>query len=1111
MSDTIGTYSFLPWLRQGLANQIESADHDALVKLRAAVTVALEVKGSGGGAGDVTKTVSKKIGLYGPGDVIGIERRAIIKSEPRDWITNFEPNYFPYVDFYDEDFPWRYTPAAPAGHRLRPWIALIVLEEGEFKDGGSVQGRPLPYVVIDQVDSAFPPADELWAWAHVHVNRNIAGDQADRHAPSKESVIAGLESLLAVDPDLAYARLLCPRKLKPNVGYHAFLMPTFDTGRLAGLGIDPGGAAHATASAWGDGRTAPTDFPYYHRWTFRTGARGDFEYLVRLLKPAVADAGVGRRDIDVQDPGSNIHGITDPELTGILKLGGALLAPLSDEAEAALAKYENWATPYPQPFQSELAAFVNLADDYRSKAAAAAHQATTLDPAIRDDPDPLITPPLYGRWHALTPRLLTAVDGSAVSFSDNWVHELNLDPRWRSAAGFGTEVVQQNQEQYMEAAWRQIGDVLEGNRRIRWGQFALRTMASLHTKHLTAMVADRPAKALLLMTPVQRRVLSGDTTVFHQVRQSPLTPAVTSAALRRMTRPRGRLEKRLGFTAAQPAERLAERVNAGEVTAAPPVKLSDSVPTLDDIADAVTPKDAPAILIDLLKRFPWLPWAVLLLLLLVVLVLLMAVGFSWVGGGLAVAVVGAGVAAYLYLARLKRRLDGAEALRGDNQTPESVDALPGSADFSLTTEIDPRGLTAASPPGAVTLGGSDNETARRFKSALKDAHVLLQAARAAGRPKPVIPLTFAAIIADTLKGLDPAVTVPRRTWAAVTIPPHIRDLIGESFVEAMTYPELDTPMYEPLVKRSTELFVPNLHLIPQNSITLLQTNQRFIEAYMVGLNHEFARELLWREYPTDQRGSYFRQFWDVRSFLDGTGDSAAEQKARREKLKDIPELHRWPRASKLGEHDHREAGRENEEELVLVIRGELLKKYPTAVIYARRARWQMKSDGVTPDKAKERVFDETVPVKTPLYEAKVDPDIYFFGFDLTETEARGDDTVNDKPGWFFVIEERPGEVRFGFDLERDPADKIWVWNDLTWGDVAPGIADGDFLKLATTPVVALQTGSLPTTEVEKTVQRDEDRHIPQWHGNLGAAELAYILYQAPVQMGVHASEMLPET
>ena len=63
-------------------------------------------------------------------------------------------------------------------------------------------------------------------------------------------------------------------------------------------------------------------------------------------------------------------------------------------------------------------------------------------------------------------------------------------------------------------------------------------------------------------------------------------------------------------------------------------------------------------------------------------------------------------------------------------------------------------------------------------------------------------------------------------------------------------------MYEPLAEISPELFLPNLNLIEQNTITLLETNQAFIEAYMVGLNHEFARELLWREYPTDQRGSH---------------------------------------------------------------------------------------------------------------------------------------------------------------------------------------------------------------------------------------------------------------
>ena len=51
---------------------------------------------------------------------------------------------------------------------------------------------------------------------------------------------------------------------------------------------------------------------------------------------------------------------------------------------------------------------------------------------------------------------------------------------------------------------------------------------------------------------------------------------------------------------------------------------------------------------------------------------------------------------------------------------------------------------------------------------------------------------------------------------------------------------------------------------------------------------------------------------------------------------------RWAKASKLGDHDNREEGGANEEELVLVIRGELLKRYPTAVIYAHRACWQRK-------------------------------------------------------------------------------------------------------------------------------------------------------------------------
>ena len=43
--------------------------------------------------------------LYGPGDIIGIDAGLIVRTEPRHWITNFETNYLPFVEFYDEDFP----------------------------------------------------------------------------------------------------------------------------------------------------------------------------------------------------------------------------------------------------------------------------------------------------------------------------------------------------------------------------------------------------------------------------------------------------------------------------------------------------------------------------------------------------------------------------------------------------------------------------------------------------------------------------------------------------------------------------------------------------------------------------------------------------------------------------------------------------------------------------------------------------------------------------------------------------------------------------------------------------------------------------------------------
>jgi hypothetical protein len=255
-----------------------------------------------------------------------------------------------------------------------------------------------------------------------------------------------------------------------------------------------------------------------------------------------------------------------------------------------------------------------------------------------------------------------------------------------------------------------------------------------------------------------------------------------------------------------------------------------------------------------------------------------------------------------------------------------VDQLPASSDFHL-------GTPGRNPP---TLGGTDSAEAVRFKDSLRNLYAVDAAERSI--PIPVRrPIELASIAAVMLENLQPEqTTIPRHVLGTLTIPERIRKELTESFGEVMVYPEIDQPMYEPLKAISTELFLPNIQLIPNNSVTLLETNRKFMESYMVGLNHEFARELLWREYPTDQRGSYFRQFWDVRGFLaEATGDP----EALRERLRDIPELHKWSKASALGKHDHRKPPDEKEEkeDLVLVIRGELLKKYPTAVIYPSRS------------------------------------------------------------------------------------------------------------------------------------------------------------------------------
>ena len=618
---------------------------------------------------------------------------------------------------------------------------------------------------------------------------------------------------------------MAARRLEADTSYHAFVIPAFESGRLAGIGAEIPETTVATKSAWADNQA---EHPYYYRWKFRTGERGDFEYLVRLLKPQPADKRVGVRDMDVLHPGPQLPPIDTPsELGGVLRLGGALRVPLEQAemvppVDTEVEKWEAWdENPYPHEFEEAIAKRINLADDYAAKAPSEANP--------DGDPDPVVTLPLYGRWHALTTRLFKDRAGADLPNPRNWVHELNVDPRWRTPAGFGTRVVQTNQDEYMNAAWQQAGEIIEANAKIRFAQIAREAGVALFERNLRELDEHR---ALLLSAPVHSRVLVGGQTVQHTVAQSVVPAAVTSAAFQSLARPRGRLVRRLGKLGPVTPAGILAGINAGALLPAPPKVPPPGALGLGKIRDRLLNK-VPAIVRRLLAAAPWLAGLFGLLLSLLLALLAWLLLDPATGGAVAVALIGL----WLALRRWWRQIQAAGWVSDEAQTPGVVGTLPKSPDFVVA---QPGSSTSTS------TGASDSDEAGRFKDALEEANET--ATPLPGQP-PRPSLDIPGIAGKVKDALDPDVSVPDRLETIVRIPPRIRLQLPERFVEAMVYPEIDVPMYEPLKNISAELFLPNINLIPPNSITLLETNQRFIESYMVGVNHELSRELLWREYP----------------------------------------------------------------------------------------------------------------------------------------------------------------------------------------------------------------------------------------------------------------------
>jgi hypothetical protein len=354
-------------------------------------------------------------------------------------------------------------------------------------------------------------------------------------------------------------------------------------------------------------------------------------------------------------------------------------------------------------------------------------------------------------------------------------------------------------------------------------------------------------------------------------------------------------------------------------------------------------------------------------------------------------------------------------------------------------------------PLRLELQGLDSKAARNFREAAAShqARVNPIGISVFVRPPPPLP----SVKASLLKQLDPAETVTLRVQATIRVTPSpgspqaLRAApSSDPLRPILAAPEFPQPTYEVLRDLSQELLLPGIEHVPPNTITLLETNAKFVESFMVGLNTEMGRELLWRGFPTDQRGTYFQQFWDAPP----REKDPINQPGVKIPQPDIEPIDQW-HTKELGKNFRQAPGGGN---LVLLIRGELLSRYPNAVIYAAEAI--VGSDGKRRPGPNE---------KSPIFRGTLQPDVTFLGFDLTSTVAKAN------LGWFFIIQEQPTEPRFGFD------------EDVSFGTRT-------HVSVAEPPPASLK---LPPGAV--------------WRKN--SAHMAVITRQQPVRIAIHATQMVP--
>lgn len=914
--------SFFSWIRRGLSTAINTSPLQT--NSFAGITLGFN--------DDTDLVVKPNIPLIGPGDIVGIDANVVVRTWPKPNELDAEFVSYALIEFDQADLAWRYSPE-PASDQLKPWLTLVVLAGDEYSLAPATAEQPIAVLTVKDVND-LPSPSESWAFSHTQ----IAGA-----APDVAGAIVG-------QPGVFTGRVISPRLLTSGKDYIACLVPTFERGRLAGLGLlDPSNPSTnpAALTLWSKDGGGSLELPVYFSWTFHTGTVGDFEQAARLIKPFVLPETMGRRDMDATNPGMKL----DSASPDSLPVEGALMSVAAFDAGAP-----SWPEPQRGAFIADLAGLLNIPSEGKEAE---------------------LVPPLYGQWYAADDQLDAAQPSGS---NPAWFFDLNSDPRNRVAAALGTKVIQNEQQALLASGWDQVGDVRAINDAARVLQLSRNVLSRIWQRHFVTASQQRFYQ---LTFQLHAYVTCGSDTVCANVAASPILPGFMSTQWLRWTRPRGPI----GLLQGRPAldgfvPNLLEQLNDCRRPATDPGTppgthfphnprdglFCETIEVMIGLGSTVT-----------------LFWGLLLLWVVRKLLVTQSGDCWWLAlRALRFAMILIRVAISVEDARRRCRITAG--------TVTVNDVLNGPKLNGFTMPALRLPLALPLPP--IPSGTTDSPDAAALRDALQKMLTAMQLpAREQCAPGMDLPGCQSALVTS----LDPVLTVGQVylenrqvnfAWSPL-------DPLEPLFLA----PEYERPMYEPLSRVSFDWILPGLNGMARDAIGLAVTNQRFIEGYMVGLNHEMTRELLWNEFPTDQRGTYFRQFWDIAGHIKSDGS-----KYPPDQLRDINPIAAWPANAALGDNNPRPRphGDDEAQFLVLVVRAQLIQKYPNVIVYAQR---------------RDASGTLTGAQTHPVFYALLEPDIAFYGFELTPDDVRND------PSLYFVLQEQPGEPKFADEATNRDANK----------------------------------------------------------------------------------------